>query len=158
MLDVIMLAGGVVKVIGPFLPYLMSLSNSTQKKLEEVISKQGGDFVWKQANALWDKIKGRFQNDPEVTGVATMTSADPQNEMYQQMLIQVLVKKLESSPDLAEELLKLMGGEAGVQRVTAGNEAWIESIRQKMVGSGIQEIKGGDRAVIRGVDQIQTQG
>jgi hypothetical protein len=155
MIDVVTVASGVVTVISPFLPYLMSLGNSTQKKLEEVVTKEGGEFVWKQAKTLWEKIKGRFQDDPEVTGAATLTAAAPQNETYQQVLVQVLAKKLESSSDLAEELLKLMGGEAGVQRVIAGNEAWIANIKQKMAGSGMQEVKGGDKSVLLGIEQIQ---
>lgn len=155
MIDVVSLAGGVVTAIGPFLPYLASLGKSVHKKLEDVIAEQGGNVVWNQAQAIWKKIKDRFKDDTEIEGAAAAMSADPSNQMFQQMMVQVLTKKLEADPGFAEELLKLMGGEAGVQRVIAGNEAWIESIRQIMAGTGTQEVRGGDKAVIKNVGQKQ---
>lgn len=154
-MDVISLAGGAVSIIGPFLPYLTSLGKSVKKKLEEVIAEQGGNAVWNQAQSLWKKITGRFKDDPEINGAAAALSNDPNNQMFQQMMVQILTKKLESDQGFAEELLKLMGGEAGVQKVVAGNEAWIENIRQTMKSSGTQEVKGGDKSVIRGVEQEQ---
>jgi hypothetical protein len=153
MVDFISLSASIVTVISPFMPYLKSLGKNVQKKLEDVIAEKGGNLVWKKAETLWSKLKNIFQDDPEIEGASTMLSAAPENKTYQEILTQSLAKKLESNPELAQELLKIMGGKAGVQEVIAGNEAWIEGIKQKMASSGTQKVQGGDRAVIQDVNQ-----
>jgi hypothetical protein len=154
-LDVIAVAGGAVTVISPFLPYLKPLGNKIQNKLEDVIAEQGGNLVWEQAQKLWSKIKDHFQDDSKVMRAAESLSEDPEDSDYKQKLIKELAKKLESDQELAKQLQGLMGGEAGVQRVAAGNEALIEVIRQEMASSGTQEVKAGDKSIIRDVGMKQ---
>ena len=153
-MDPLSTAASVVTVLGPFLPFLTSLGKSVHKKLEDVIAEKGGNVVWNQAQAIWKKIKERFQDDKEIEGATAAMSADPDNQMFQQMMVQVLTKKLEADPSFAAELLKLMGGEAGVQRAIAGDEAKMERIRQMMKDAGQQEARAGNKSTLTNIDQI----
>lgn len=152
MFDIISLAASIVTLISPFMPHLKSLGQNVQKKLEDVIAEKDGE-LWEQAQTLWSKLKGIFQEDPEIEAQSNLLSTAPENKIYQEILTKSLAEKLESNPDLANELLKLMGGEAGVQKVIGGDEAWIEGIRQKMASSGTQETRGGNKSVIKNVTQ-----
>lgn len=153
MFDIISLAASIVTLISPFMPHLKSLGKNVQKKLEDVIAEKGGELAWKQAQTLWSKLKSIFQEDPEIEAQSNLLSTAPENKIYQEILTKSLAEKLESNPDLANELFKLMGGEAGVQEVIGGDKAWIEGIRQEMASSGSQKTEGGNESVIKNVTQ-----
>lgn len=87
---------------------------------------------------------------------AEAVAALPNNAALQKALTEVLANRLKEAPDLAEELLNLLGGEKRLQEIVAGNEAIIDNIRQTMAGAGTQRVEAGDKARISGVTQEQT--
>jgi hypothetical protein len=66
-------------------------------------------------------------------------------------LIEELAKRFKDHPDLAEDLLKMMGGLKRVQQLTAGYEAIIRDVSLTMGGPGEQTLKAGDKATIERV-------
>lgn len=152
MLDIATVAVGAVKVLQPFLPYLDPFKTALQKKIADVTV----GAAWEQAKSLWAKIAGRFKGDQDLNEAAEAVAALPNNAALQKALTEVLANRLKEAPDLAEELLKLLGGEKRLQEIVAGNEAIIDNIRQTMAGEGTQRVEGGDKARISGVTQEQT--
>ena len=82
-----------------------------------------------------------------------MLAGAPDDETYQTLLTKVLAKRLEQNPDLARELLDLLGGEKAAQRVLAERGSRVTSVMQEMQGSGEQIIHASDRSTIEGVTQ-----
>src|SRR5687767_4447699 len=130
-MDPISIATAAVSLLSPFLPQLISLGSEVGGKIKDAIVDKGVSELGKQAQALWDKITGYLGNDPVLTSVATVTAASPNDTDRQKMLIEELAKRLEGHPDLAADLLKMMGGPQRVQELTAGHGAIIERIRFK---------------------------
>jgi hypothetical protein len=149
MIDFVSVASGAVKILGPFLPYLEPFRKALQKKVEDVTA----NAAWNQAKGLWTKITGRFKDDKDLNEAAEAVAALPNNAGLQKVLTEVLASRLQSAPDLTDELIKLLGGEKRLQEIVAGNEAIIDNIRQTMTGAGTQRVEGGDKAKISGVDQ-----
>ncbi|MBD2101787.1 hypothetical protein [Leptolyngbya sp. FACHB-261] len=155
MVDIALIAKGTATLLSPFMPYLVPLGKSVQKKLEDVIAEKGGGAVWQQAQGLWNKVTGRFKDDPVVTAAATMVADDPEDAEQQKNFAKVLAKRLQDDPALAQDLLYVLGGSAGLQAVIGGDEAQISDIHQAMTRPGEQRVEGGRGAVISGVDQTQ---
>jgi hypothetical protein len=153
MIDVALVAAGAVKILAPFLPFLMDVGKDAGKKLEEVIFEKGGEAVWSKAQSLWSKITERFKGDEEMTDVAKTVARAPGDKTRQEVLMQVLARLLKSSPDFASDLELLMGGEKAVQQIIAGDEAQIKRVRQEMEGKGTQSIQAGDKALIEDINQ-----
>lgn len=152
MIDFASVSVGLVSLLSPYLPLLLSLGKSAGGKLEDSIIDKGVDVAGTQVKKLWAKISGYFKDDVEVTSAATMVAASPKDALRQQMLGQVLAERLKEHPRLAEELIEIMGGQERLQQIIAGNEAAIRDIRIKMAGAGKQSIEAGDKAVIERVD------
>jgi hypothetical protein len=148
MIDFVSVASGAVKILGPFLPYLDPFRKALQKKIEDVTA----NAAWDQAKGLWGKITGRFKDDKDLNEAAEAVAALPNNAILQKALTEVLASRLQSAPDLTDELMKLLGGEKRLQEIVAGNEATIHDIRLKMAEAGTQRIEGGDKARISKVD------
>jgi hypothetical protein len=148
MIDFVSVASGAVKILGPFLPYLDPFRKALQKKIEDVTA----NAAWDQAKGLWGKITGRFKDDKDLNEAAEAVAALPNNAILQKALTEVLASRLQSAPDLTDELMKLLGGEKRLQEIVAGNEATIHDIRMKMAEAGTQRIEGGDKARISKVD------
>lgn len=148
MIDFVSVASGAVKILGPFLPYLDPFRKALQKKIEDVTA----NAAWDQAKGLWGRIKGRFKDDKDLNEAAEAVAALPNNAILQKALTEVLASRLQSAPDLTDELMKLLGGEKRLQEIVAGNEATIHDIRLKMAEAGTQRIEGGDKARISKVD------
>ncbi len=106
---------------------------------------------------MWTKITSRFKDDKELNTVAQNVASNPDSEFMQQMLTQILAKRLEEAPDFSKELLAMLGGEKRLQEIIVGNESTIKNVRQAMAGSGTQTIKGGDKTIVDNATQEQTQ-
>jgi hypothetical protein len=132
MIDVALVAAGAVKILAPFLPYLMDVGKDAGKKLEEVIFEKGGDALWKKAQSLWIRITERYKRDDEMTDAAKTVARAPADKTRQEVLMQVLARLLKDSPDFASDLEVLMGGENALQQIVAGDEAQIRRIQQEM--------------------------
>jgi len=153
--DIVQIATGVATVIAPFAPFLVEAGKVSGKKLAEVIAEKGGEAGWEKAQQLWNKIKARIGDDPEVTSAMTMVAARPEDQTRQTMLAEVLAERLKSEPALADELLELMGGEESVQQVLADRSSFVEDVQQRMKGKGTQTVQARDESTIKNVRQIK---
>lgn len=157
-MDFVTIAAGVVKILQPALPYLDPLKTALQKKFSDATAGAAFD----QGKALWAKITSKFKDDKALNEAAdrVVRNADDTDEevktFSRDKLTKVLAERLKDSPDLATELLELLGGEKRLQEIVAGNEAIIDNIRQTMAGAGTQRVEAGDKARISGVTQEQT--
>lgn len=158
MIDFVTIAAGVVKVLQPALPYLDPLKTTLQKKISDATAVAAFD----QAKSLWAKITSRFKDDKALNEAAdrVVRNADDTDEdvktLYRDKLTKVLAERLKDSPELAEELLGLLGGEKRLQEIVAGDSATIRKINQTMAGPGKQSTKAGNNCVIEDVTQKQT--
>lgn len=155
-MDFVSIATGAVSLLSPFLPHLISLGSEVGGKIKDAVVDKGASVLGKQAKALWDKITGYFGDDPVLTSVATVTAASPEDTDRQKLLIEELAKRLKDHPDLAEDLLKMMGGPKRVQQLTAGYDAIIRDVSFKMgvpgEQTGEQTLKAGDKATIERIE------
>ncbi|MCD6554187.1 MAG: hypothetical protein J7M16_09290, partial [Anaerolineae bacterium] len=62
----------VVSYLAPFLPYLVAGATEAAKGLGKKLGDLGGEAAWKQAQALWTKIKTRFEKDAEVKSASDL--------------------------------------------------------------------------------------
>ena len=152
--DIGQTAAAVVATLAPFMPFLIEVGKAGGKKLAEVVAEKGGETAWKKAQTLWDKLKARFGDDPEVQGAAAMVAAKPEDEARQTMLAEVLGARLQENPKLAKELFGLLGGLKAVQQVLADRNSWVEDVTQRMSGVGTQTVQASGDSVIKGVRQV----
>jgi len=153
--DIGQITAAAVAALAPFLPYLIDAGKFSGGALAEMVVQEGGEAAWKKAQTLWGKLKTHLGDDPEVTSAATMVVARPEDETRQTMLAKVLGDRLQASPELAQEILSLLGGQEGVQKVLADRSSWVEDVSQRMKGTGTQTVEAKDHSVIRGVRQIK---
>jgi len=155
-IDVVAIAAGVVKLLQPALPYLDPLKTALQKKISDATAGAAFD----QAKALWAKITSRFKDDKELNEAADAVATAPDKEIFQRAareeLTKVLAERLKDSPELAKELLELLGGEKRLQAIVAGDRALIEAITFEMTGAGSQKIDAGNDAQIKNIVMKQT--
>ena len=153
--DIGQTAAAVVTTLAPFTPFLIEVGKAGGKKLAEVMAEKGGEAAWKKAQALWDKLQARFQDDDEVQVMATVLAVKPEDETRQTLLAEVLGARLQENPALAQELFDLLGGQEAVQQVLAERGSWVEDVTQRMKGGGKQIVQASDDSVIKGVRQIK---
>ena len=153
--DIGQIAAAVVTTLAPFTPFLIEVGKASGKKLVEVVAEKGGEAAWKKAQALWDKLQARFQDDDEVQVMATVLAVKPEDETRQTLLAEVLGARLQENPALAQELFDLLGGQEAVQQVLAERGSWVEDVTQRMKGGGKQIVQASDDSVIKSVRQIK---
>lgn len=124
------LAAAVAAALAPFTPYLVKAG---EKAVEEVGKKVGG-AAWEKAKSAWDKIKARLGDDKEIESAAGLVAADPDDEDYWATLAKALGKKLAAHPDLADDLVALLGGFDVVQEMSARAGGVIVRAAQKATG------------------------
>jgi hypothetical protein len=124
------LAAAAAVTLAPFTPYLVKAG---EKAVEEVGKKVGG-VAWEKAQAVWAKIKARFGDDKEIDNAVGLVATDPDDEDYRATLAKVLGKKLAAQPDLADDLVALLGGFDAVQEMTARAGGVIVRAAQKATG------------------------
>jgi hypothetical protein len=148
------IAASAVKIISPFMPFLLDAATSASQKLGEAIGQHGGEAAWNKAKTVWEKLTGHYGKDPEVKSLATLVSTNPADESYQALLAKALGKRLEQSPDFAQEILNALGGQRGIQEVLADKSAFVKDVKQRMATpGGRQTIRGGENSTIINVDQ-----
>lgn len=149
------IAVAVVKIIAPHLKHLLvPVGEAVQEKFTEAVADAG----FEKAKQLWEKITSRFKGDEKLQEAATdlATVKERYQETAKDYLVEVLAKKMEASPDLAEELQQMMGGEKKINEIVAGDGALITKIRQTMSGDGTNTVRGGDNSTISNVEQTNT--
>lgn len=154
-IDYPQLAAATVSVLAPFLPYLTEVSKAGAKKLAETIAEQGGETVWKQAQALWSKIERPFKQDDDARDAARMLARKPGDEIRRIQLTEILVELFNQRPDLVQEILPFIENRGGIQRVLASEEGWVEKVKQRMGGSGYQSVEAKGKGKITDVSQEQ---
>lgn len=129
------LAAALAATLAPFTPYLIKIG---EKAVEEVGKKVGG-AAWERAKAAWDKLKARFGDDEEVENAAGLMAANPDDEDYRAMLAKVLGKKLAAHPDLADDMVALLGGFDVVQEMSVLAGGKIVRAAQKATGGRVRQ-------------------
>ena len=152
-MDFVSIAYGAVQILSPFLPSLLKLAKSAGEKLEDL----AGEKLKEQAEKLWNKITGHYDDDVELKAAATMVAASPKDETRQQLLSKALAERLKNDEAFAKEVLAAIGGPERLQEVIGGDSATIERIRQDLEGAGVQRVKGGQGAHISDVTQTQRK-
>jgi hypothetical protein len=158
-LGAVQIASAAVSALAPFTPFLLETGKAGVTKLTEVVAEQGGQAAWTTAQAVWDRIKEVFADDPEVMSAANLVSSRPEDEARQKTLAEVLATRLEANPALADQLLGLLGGRGAVQRVVAERGGWVEDVTQRMKGKGAgeQTVIARDQGVARRIAQHQEK-
>src|SRR5215213_11933836 len=113
------IAATIVKLIAPFSPFLLDAGKAAGTKLAETISEKGGEAAWQKAQALWQHITSRFSSDAKLQATVSAIAADPTDEDFLKKLAKILIERLEEAPDLAQELVQLIGGQQAIQQVIA---------------------------------------
>jgi hypothetical protein len=152
-MDIPALATAVVATIAPFTPYLLEASKAGGIELAETIAKKGGQAAWDKAQQLWKRLNPFAEEDPLVKSALTMLADKPANENRQEMLIEVLATALEKSPQMAKELLTLIGGEEALMQVIVDNESIVRRVRQSIKGKGSQTIKVTNKSKAEDISQ-----
>lgn len=152
-MDFVSIATGVVSILSPYLPQLLSLGKSVGEKIGDAVIKGGVGALDDQAKRLWAKVSNYFKDDPVITSAATVAADAPGDTTRQQFFTEILAQRLKDHPGLADELLEMMGGPKRLQQVIVGHEAIIKLLHQKMAGPGEQNVKAGDKATLEGITQ-----
>jgi hypothetical protein len=119
---VIPLAGQLVQVLTPFLPYLVKAGEGLGTRAAQ----QAQDAGWDLANKLWGRLGPKLEARPAAQEAAADLAAQPADEDAQAALRIQLRKLLAEEPDLQQELAALLqeAGGAGTTTVTvSGNRA-----------------------------------
>ncbi|MBP8000881.1 MAG: hypothetical protein KA314_23870 [Chloroflexi bacterium] len=151
-MDAEQLATTVARTMTPFTPFLLKLGQTGGDKSLMPVGNQPG---WQEAQAVWQGIQTHFPNDTGIQGAAMMLSGDPGNHLVQNLLVQNLGRRIQESPQLAEALIKALGGEQAIQQIKATGHSIIENVEQSAQGSGSkqQTVEAFDGSTIRGVKQ-----
>ena len=133
--------------LAPFTPYLI--------KGGKKFAGETGKAAWEKSQELWKKIKTRFKDDKDITEAAQAVAINPENEGFQSLLAKALAARLNETPEFADELLVLIGGQETVQKIKADKSSWIENVTQEIIGGGTlnQVIEASDDSVVTGVRQ-----
>lgn len=153
MSDYVSIATGIVSILSPYLPQLISLGKDAEDKIKDAVVDKGVDALGEQARKLWGRISGYFKDDPVVTSAATLTADAPKDSARQRFFTEILAQRLKDHPEIADELLEIIGGPERLQQVVVGHEAIIKDLHQKMAGAGEQTIRAGDHAHLEGIVQ-----
>ena len=141
------IAATITAYLAPFTPYLVESGKKFAGK--------AGEAAWEKAQTIWGEIKSRFGDDKKIETAAKTVSSDPQDEDFQGLFAEALAARLKDTPDFANELLNIIGGEDAVQKVLADRSSWVEDVTQEFSGGGGQQVvQARDDSVIKGVRQI----
>src|SRR5690242_3829330 len=138
-MDFVSIAYGAVQILSPFLPTLIKLGKSAGEHLEEFAA----DKVSEQAKKLWNKITGRYKDDDLLNARVTIAAKSPKDENSKRELSKELAERLKNDQAFASEILDAIGGPQRLQEVIGGDRAIIERIHQEMKGAGRQLVQGG---------------
>jgi hypothetical protein len=149
-MDPVNLAAAAVTALAPFLPTLVDIAKEGGKKISAAVGEKVGALTSEKAQELWNKIVGK-EKDPAIENVAKTVAQLPENEDLQKALTGLVATKLAQNPDLAQEVMQLLGGQDNVQQIIALRKSWIEDVVQK--GAGKKEIRAEDEATIKKAQQ-----
>lgn len=140
-------------VLAPYAPYLVSLAKKGSEKLAETIAEKGGEAAWKQAQALWARIKGQDIDTPRLDAAITLLSEEPSDQEEFTILTKAIVAQMERDPDLAGAILSMLGGKDAVLKVVASSGSSIKNVYQETFGGSSQIVEASGGSTVDGVVQ-----
>jgi hypothetical protein len=140
---VVPLAGQLVQVLTPFLPYLVKAGESVGARAAEQLQDHG----WELASKLWARLGSKVEGRPAAQEAARDLAAAPTDEDAQAALRVQLRKLLADDPALQQELSALLNAAGQGTTTTTVNVSGDRS-----VGIG-RDVRGG--TIITG-DQNRT--
>jgi len=133
------LAQALTVTLAPALPYLVQVGTTTA---EHAVQEVGAE-AWAKAKALWARLAGPVAEKPAASEAVEDVAAAPEGAGPRAALTWQLEKILEAHPELAGEVARLLGGEAGVRVAVTGSGA--VAVGQGAVAAGEGGIAvGGD--------------
>jgi hypothetical protein len=108
------LAGQLVQILTPFLPYLVKAGEGVGSKAAQVMQDQG----WDLAKKVWDRLGARVETRTSAQEAAADLAAQPSDEDAQAALRVQLRKLLADEPGLQKELEALVKSAQGSGTVT----------------------------------------
>ena len=127
-----------VKFLAPCLPFLMTVGNEAVSGASQKL----GEDVWTKAKAIWAKLQPKLETKPAALDVAKA----PDDENLQVALRVQLKKLLEQDELLAQEIARIMQGNAQsnsgdkvVQNVTGENNQTLGSVQGSKV---VRDVSG----------------
>jgi hypothetical protein len=121
---------------------------------DQAIATKAGGTAAEKASQLWKKLSARAGQPEELDLAARRASADLTDPGAHADLAKALVGVLRKDPDLASELVELLGGEIGVQRIAATHHSLVENITQELSDAGEQIIKAQEESTVRSAHQV----
>jgi hypothetical protein len=98
------LAGQLVQILAPFLPYLLKAGEGLGNRAAEQLEDQGG----KLAASVWARLSGKLAAKPAAQEAATDLAAQPADEDARAALRIQLRKLLADDPDLQRDLAAVL--------------------------------------------------
>lgn len=144
------LAVAVARTMTPFTPFLYRLAQTGGDKLPSPVENEPG---WQKAQAVWQGVQTYFPNDAGIQGATMLLSENPDNQTVQNLLVQNLSRRIQESPQLAEALIKALGGQETVQQIVATDNGIIKDVEQTATGAGRQSIEASGGGRIEGAKQ-----
>jgi len=129
------LAGQVVQILAPFLPYLLKVGEDLGARA----TKQMEDKGWDLASKLWGRLGAKVDARPSAREAAVDLAAQPTDEDAQAVLRVQMKKLLADEPELQRELaalLKEAQGSGSTTTVTASGDRSV-AIGRDVRGSTI---------------------
>jgi hypothetical protein len=154
MVGIVELSAAVVVAVSPYLPSLIKAGKFVGEKFAEGVAKKGADKAVETAGKLWDTMKPHFTEKPELEAAANLLSVQPDDTTYQKAFAKPLASLLQEKPELAKQLVELIGGEHRVQEILSDNESWVEDVTQELTAGGTQRVVAKDKSTIKNVRQI----
>ena len=108
------LAGQLVQILTPFLPYLVKASEGVGSKAAQVVQDQG----WDLAKKVWDRLGARVETRAAAQEAAADLAAQPSDGDAQAAMRVQLRKLLADEPGLHKELEALIKSAQGSGNVT----------------------------------------
>jgi len=140
-MDLAKLATDAIVFLTPFFPYLVLGGEAAAKEA----GKELGEAAWKKAMSLWDKIKSLGEDSAKLSKTIELLAEDPDDEDTQFILAKSLAEQLESSPELASDLISIIKGDKAVQVVLVEYGSKVKDIHQRLISE-----TGEQRIVVRG--------
>jgi hypothetical protein len=112
------IASTIVSFLAPFTPHLVKGAEKATEVAGKKLGELGGEAIWEEAQAIWDKITNRFKDDEETQSAATSVTRQPESETRQKTLAKILAERLKDDPALVKELAALVGE---MQEIASGS-------------------------------------
>jgi hypothetical protein len=157
MIGVIEIATATITALAPYLPILLHGIQKAGEKFGDTLASKAGEAAAAKIPKLWGKIKDRFAQHPQLEHAAALVATQPDDSSYQTVFAKALAVYLQQEPQLAQDLLELLGGESAVQKVAADHSSLVEEVTQDMQGTGRQTVEATDNSVVRGIRQTQRK-